>query len=76
MRWARNLARKERSGIHTGSWWKIQKEIDRQEERMGEGNIKMDLRERGLGDRDWIDLAQGSKKWRALLNTAVNFRVP
>jgi hypothetical protein len=35
-------------------------------------NIKMDLREIGRYDIDLIDLAQ----WRALVNTAMNLRVP
>jgi hypothetical protein len=32
-------------------------------------NIKMDLREIGWGGMDWIDVAQGSSHWRALVNT-------
>jgi hypothetical protein len=39
-------------------------------------NIKMDLREIGWGGVDWIDLAQDSKQWRALVNTVMNLRVP
>jgi hypothetical protein len=27
-------------------------------------NIKMDLREIGLGSMDWIDLAQDRERWR------------
>jgi hypothetical protein len=40
------------------------------------GNIKMDLREIGWNDRDWIDLAQDRDKWRALVKAAMNLRVP
>jgi hypothetical protein len=29
MRWAVRVARKERRGIHTGYWWKKQKDRDR-----------------------------------------------
>jgi hypothetical protein len=36
-------------------------------------NIKMDLREAGWNDMDWIDLAQ---EWRALVNTVMNLWVP
>jgi hypothetical protein len=39
-------------------------------------NIKMDLTEIGWDGMDWIDLAQDRKKWRALVNTEMNFRVP
>jgi hypothetical protein len=44
--------------------------------RRGEDNIKMDLREIGWGDMDWIDLAQDRDQWRALVNTVMNLRVP
>jgi hypothetical protein len=39
-------------------------------------NIKMDLREIGWDGMDWIDLAQARDKWRALVNTVMNLRVP
>jgi hypothetical protein len=39
-------------------------------------NIKMDLREIGWDDMDWIDLAENSDQWRALVNTVMNLRVP
>jgi hypothetical protein len=39
-------------------------------------NISMDLGEVGLGDVDWIDLAQDRKRWRALVNSVSNLRVP
>jgi hypothetical protein len=39
-------------------------------------NIKMDLREIGWDDIDWIVLAQDKGKWRALVNTVINIRVP
>jgi hypothetical protein len=29
----------------------------------------MDLRERGFGDVDWINLAQDRDRWQALVNT-------
>jgi hypothetical protein len=44
--------------------------------RRWEDNIRMDLRERGWGGMDWIDLAQDRDQWRALVNTVMNLRVP
>jgi hypothetical protein len=39
-------------------------------------NIKMDLREIGWDEVDWIDIAQYGDQWRALVNTILNLRVP
>jgi hypothetical protein len=39
-------------------------------------NIRMDLGEVGWGDVDWIDLAQDRNRWRALVNSELNLRVP
>jgi hypothetical protein len=39
-------------------------------------NNKMDLLEIGLSDVDWIGLAQGRYKWRAVVNAVMNLRVP
>jgi hypothetical protein len=39
-------------------------------------NIKMDLREIGWDGVDWIDMSQDKDKWRALVNTVLNLRVP
>jgi hypothetical protein len=39
-------------------------------------NIKMDLSEIGLGVVGWIDLAQDRYRWRALVNSVMNLRVP
>jgi len=44
--------------------------------RRWEDNIKMDLQEVGCEDMDWIDLAQDRDRWRALVNAAMNLRVP
>jgi hypothetical protein len=41
-----------------------------------EDNIKMDLEETGFGDADLIHWAQDRDMWRAVVNTAMNLRVP
>jgi hypothetical protein len=39
-------------------------------------NITMDLGEVGWGDVDWIDLAKDRIRWRAVVNSVLNIRVP
>jgi hypothetical protein len=39
-------------------------------------NIWMDLREVGWADVDWIGLARDRNRWRALVNSVLNLRVP
>jgi hypothetical protein len=39
-------------------------------------NMKMDLLEIGLSVVDWIGLAQDRYRWRALVNSVMNLRVP
>jgi hypothetical protein len=39
-------------------------------------NIRMDLGEVGWGDVDWIGLAQDRGRWRALVNSVLNLRIP
>jgi hypothetical protein len=41
-----------------------------------EDNIKMDLQEVGGGHGDWMELAQDRDRWRALVGTVRDFRVP
>jgi hypothetical protein len=39
-------------------------------------NIRMDLGEVGWGDVDWISLAKDRNRWRALVNSVLDLRVP
>jgi hypothetical protein len=39
-------------------------------------NIRMDLGEVGWGDVDWIGLAQDRNRWKVLVNSVLNLRVP
>jgi hypothetical protein len=39
-------------------------------------NIRMDLGEVVWGDVDWIGLAKDRNRWRALVNSILNLRVP
>jgi hypothetical protein len=44
--------------------------------RRWEDNIKIDVQEVGGGGGDWMELAQGRDRWRALVSTVKNLRVP
>ena len=44
--------------------------------RRWEDNIKMDLEEVGRSGGDWMELAQDRDRWRALVSTVMNLRVP
>ena len=44
--------------------------------RRWEDNNKVDLQEVRGGCEDWMELAQGRDRWRALVGTVMNLRVP
>ena len=44
--------------------------------RRWEDNIKMDLQEVGADCEDWMELAEDRDRWRALVSTVINLRVP
>ena len=44
--------------------------------RRWEDNIRMDLEGIGINARTWVDSAQDRNYWRALVNVALNLRVP
>jgi len=67
----------ERRGVYKVLVGKLQgKRPLRRHRRRWEDNIKIDLQEVGCGGMDWIELAQDRDRWRALVNAAMNLRVP
>ena len=78
MRWAGHVTRMgEGSGVHRVLVGKPEgnRPLGRPRHRW-EDNIKMDLQEVGGSCGDWMGLAQDRDRWRALLNTVRNLRVP
>ena len=77
MRWTGHVARMDESrGIYR--FWVVKLGRNRQLERAKrkwEDNIKMDLKEFGMGDMILIDLAEDRHRWRAVVNAVVNLRV-
>jgi hypothetical protein len=74
MRWASHVARMEGRGFHGETLREIN-----QLAVLGLGGriiLKWIFQEVGLGEIDWIDLAQERDKWRAVLNTVMNIGVP
>ena len=64
--------------VCTGFWWGSLRERDPlgRPRRRWEDNIKMDFQEVGGGCGDWTELAQDRDRWRALVSTVRNLRVP
>ena len=48
----------------------------RRHQRRLEDNIRMHLKEIGINTKNWADSAQDSDYWRALVNAALNLRIP
>ena len=78
MRWAVRVARMgEGRGVHRVLVGKPEgKRPLRSLRRRWEDNIKVDLQEVGGGFGDWMELAQDRDRWRALVSTVRNIRVP
>ena len=78
MRWAGHVARMgEGKGVHRFLVGKPEgKRPLVRPRRRWEDNIKMDLQEVGGSCRDWMELAQDRDRWRALVCTVRNLRVP
>ena len=77
MRWAGHVARIGGRRVHRVLVGKPEgKRPLGRPRRRWEDNIKMDLKEVGEGCGDWMELAQNRDRWRALVSTVMNFRVP
>jgi hypothetical protein len=77
LRWAGHVARmgERRSAYRALVGKPVGRRLERPRRRW-EDNIKMDLREVGCGSADWFDLAQDRDRWRAVVHTVMNLRVP
>ena len=78
MRWAGHL---ERMGEGRGVYRVLVRKPEGKRplgrpRRRWEDNIKMDLQEVGGDCGDWMELAEDRDRWRALVNTVMNLRVP
>ena len=78
MKWAGHVARMgEGRGMHR---FLVEKPEGKRPlgipRRRWEDNIKMDLQEVGGSCGDWMEFAQDRDRWRALVNTVRNLRVP
>ena len=78
MRWAGHVARMgERRGVYRVLVGKpVGRRLLGRSRRTWEDNIKMDLQEVGCGGMDWIEVVQDRDRWRAVVNSVMNLRVP
>ena len=78
MRWVGHVARiLERRGVYRVLVGKPEGQRPLERPRRGWGdNIKMDLQDIKCGGVEWIELAQDRDRWRALVSTVMNIRVP
>ena len=78
LRWAGHAARMEegRSAFKILIGKRTGKRPLGRPRRRWEDNIRMDLEEIGINAGNWVDSAQDRNYWRALVNVALNLRVP
>ena len=68
LRWAGHVARMEEGRVFS--------KIREVKAYRWEDNIIIDLKEIGISRRNWVDLAQNSNYWRALVNAASSLLIP
>ena len=78
LRWAGHVARLEegRSAFKILTGKPTGKRPLGRPRRRWEDNIRMDLEEISINAGNWVDSAQDRNYWRALVNAALNLRVP
>jgi hypothetical protein len=78
MRWAGHVVcMGEGRGVHRVLMGKLERKTRfGRPRRRWEDNIKMELQEVRGRCGDWAELAQDRERWRALVSTVMNFRVP
>ena len=78
MRWAGHVTRMEegRSAFKTLTGKPTGKRTLGRPRRRWEDNIRMDLEEIGINAGNLVDSAQDRNYWSALVNAALNLRVP
>jgi len=62
--------------VHIGFWWGHLSERDYLEDPGIDGTIIQNDLQEGEGGIDWINVAQNGDRWRAVVNTVMNIRVP
>ena len=63
--------------MNVGALSKFQQlNLQKRPRRDWEVNIRMDLEEIGINEGNWVDSAHDRNYWRALVNAALNLRVP
>jgi len=76
IRWAVHVARMGRGEYRVLMGKREGKRPLGRPRRRWEDNIKMDLQEVGCRGMDWMDLAQDTDRWRALVSVVMNLQVP
>ena len=78
IRWAEHVARMGRKEMYTEFWWGNLRERDH----WGDSDVderiilRWIFRKWDVGRGDWMELAPDRDRWRALVGTVRNFRVP